>query len=67
MNIESGNHLRVVREFIKDHAANGSDVTWGSMDPVRLSGVTVWDLEMLAQKIKEAVMSELAERGRRRT
>lgn len=52
--IESGEHLRIMREFIQNHALNGSTVTWGSMDHVRLTDVTVWDLEMLAQRIADA-------------
>lgn len=52
--IKGGDHLRIVREFIQSHAINGSSVTWGSMDPVQLSGVTVWDLEMLAQQIADS-------------
>lgn len=60
MTVESGNHLRIVREFMQQSAINGSDVTWGSNDVLRFAGVTVDDMERLAQRIKEAVLKENA-------
>lgn len=64
--MESGAHMAIVRSFIQNHALNGSDVTWGSTDVLRFSHVCVYDLERLAQQIKDAAMRELelSERGR---
>lgn len=66
MKVESGAHLGTVREFIQRHAINGSDVRWGSDEVLRFTGVTVGELEQLAQRIKDAVMRELEiqERGK---
>lgn len=54
--IEAGAHLRAVRSWIQWNCINGSQVTWGSNEPLRFSReLTVKDMEVLAQKIANAV------------
>lgn len=60
--VKSGQHLALVRAFIQQHAINGSDVRWGSNDILRFTGITVDDLERLAQRI-----ADLPQQGSGRT
>lgn len=60
--VKSGTHLALVRSFIQQHAINGSDVTWGSHDVLRFTGITVSDLEHLAQRIADACQQQGAEK-----
>ncbi len=50
--VESGKHLGAVRNWIKWHCRNGDRVTWGSD---QVLGLTVRDLEEIAQKVADAV------------
>lgn len=61
--VQSGQHLAIVRAFIQWNAINGSDVRWGSTDVLRFSGVTVHDMEQLAQRIADAVSSQTSSDG----
>ena len=56
--IKGGAHLGVVRNWIQRKAWNGENVTWGSLEYLRLHDLTVSDLEHLAQDIRDAVLEE---------
>ena len=46
-----GNWLAGVREWIKQKAINGCDVTWGAHEVLRFSSpLTVYDIEMIAAR-----------------
>ena len=55
--IKSGAHLGVVRKFIQRKCVNGDRVMWGSTESV--GELTVADLELLAQDIRNAVVKEI--------
>ena len=57
--LDSGNHLLVVRSWMQQHAVNGSAVRWSSDDMLQGMGVSVMDMEDLAQRIKNAVLKEV--------
>lgn len=57
--ITSGNHLSVVRNWIKRNATNGEHVKWGSYECLSLYSQTPRDLEHLAQDIRNAVLKEM--------
>lgn len=60
MHITSGPHLGVVRNWIKHKARNGSDVRWGSSDVIEMySSLTPFEMEQLAQSIRDAVLEDL--------
>ena len=61
--VKSGQHLAIVRAFIQHYAINGSDVRWGSNDLLRFTGITVDDLERLAQRIADAVEKQSSNDG----
>jgi hypothetical protein len=56
--VKSGKHLACVRSWIQRKFINGERVTWGSNDVCGVSGLTVLDLEGLAQDIRDAVLKE---------
>ena len=63
--IESGAHLAVVRSWIQNHCSNGETVRWSSTDTLRFRGlIPVLDLEIIAQKIANAVKSELTKEAK---
>jgi len=53
-----GQWLGTLREWIKQKALNGEEVTWGSEQHVRLPPLTVADLEYFAAKIAAAAINE---------
>ncbi len=53
--ITSGGHLGVVRDWIKCHFRNGEHVIWGSTTPLISHSLCAWDLDHLAERIKQAV------------
>jgi hypothetical protein len=58
--IKSGKHLGVVRSWMQHKAKNGSDVTWGSNEPLQILGSLTPDvMEHLAQDIADASVSEV--------
>ena len=61
MAIQSGKHLGVVRSWIQSTFTNGERVTWGSTDQLENSGLTVIQMEELAQRILDAVVQEINE------
>lgn len=58
METKSGNHLAVIRSWVQRKDRNGSTITWGSQEQVQLSGVTMYELEQLAQQIADASVKE---------
>lgn len=66
MILTEGRHLKVMRAWIQHRASNGEGVKWGSYDYLKLVGVTVVDLEELAEDIKQVVLSEVREKKRKR-
>jgi hypothetical protein len=58
--IKGGKHIGKVRSWIQWNAINGSEVTWGSQEPLRFSKqITPAMLERLAQDIRDASMDEI--------
>lgn len=58
--IKGGKHIGKVRRWIQWNAVNGSDVLWGSHEPLRFSQqITPAMLERLAQDIRSASMDEI--------
>lgn len=55
----SGEHLGAVRSWIQTTFRNGERVTWGSDQELGNSGLTVWQMEFLACRIKDAVVQEI--------
>jgi len=53
-----GPHLSTVRRWMQGFP-NGSRVTWGSLDQLGDSGLTVKQLEDLAEDVKDAVIREV--------
>lgn len=51
-----GPHLGAVRSWIQRTFRNGSRVTWGSNDELADTGLTVRQMEQLAEQIKDAVL-----------
>ena len=62
--VEGGEHLGVVRNWIKWHAHNGSTVTWGSEQMLQGVSVSVGDMERLAQAIANGERKNLCEKIR---
>lgn len=56
--VKSGGHLGVMREWIKWNARNGDQVQWASNDVVQLKSLSVNELEILAQEIRNKVFEE---------
>lgn len=54
-----GPHLGAVRRWIQWTFRNGDRVTWGSDDELGGSGLTVRQMEELAEKVKDAVLAEV--------
>lgn len=54
-----GSHLGVIREWIKRKAFNGEGVLWGSHQILKLGDVSVYDLEYLAQQIRNAIVRDI--------
>jgi hypothetical protein len=54
-----GAHLGAVRRWIQHSFHNGSQVTWGSMDQLAGTGLSVRKMERLAEEIKDAVLREV--------
>ena len=60
MKFTAGKHLGIVRAWMQRKCINGERVTWGSQEMLVFSGgVTVWEMEHLAQSIRNAVAEEL--------
>lgn len=60
LNKTGGQWLGAVREWMKQKAINGSDVTWGSNEHLRFSSPpTVWDMEYLAACIASATLRDV--------
>lgn len=57
-----GNWLGSIRSWIQFNAMNGSDVTWGSNEFVKLRHLTVFELECLAAQIALATLEQFKER-----
>lgn len=56
---EGGSWLGCVRSWIQRKAINGEEVRWGSQDYLNMrSGITVWDMEVLAADIAEKALTE---------
>lgn len=54
-----GAHLGAARSWIQHTFNNGSQVTWGSLDELGHSGLSVKRLEQLAEEIKDAVLQDI--------
>lgn len=55
---QGGAWLAEARTWIQEKALNGESVTWGSQDEVKLTRLTVSDLETLAARIAAAAIRE---------
>lgn len=54
-----GNWLGIIRGWMQSNARNGSDVTWGSHEPLHVtSSLTPFNMEFLAARIAEAAINE---------
>lgn len=53
-----GEWLGSIRNWIQWNASNGSDVTWGSHEYLKLKSLTVSDLEALAAQIALATLRQ---------
>lgn len=59
IDIMSGDHLAIVRKWIQRKAGNGEQVTWGSGDILSLGSLSVLEMEILAQRIRDASIKEI--------
>lgn len=59
MKTTGGEHLGTMRSWIQWHCHNGSDVTWGSEEPLRFSNITVREMEELAERIKKGCEKDI--------
>jgi len=58
MTVQSGAHLGAIHRWMQRKFNNGDRVTWGSFDILGGSGLTVYEMEELAQEIKDALFLE---------
>ena len=56
--IRHGAHIGAIHRWMQRKFQNGERVTWGSMDVLAGSGLTVFEMEEVAQEIKEALFHE---------
>jgi hypothetical protein len=57
----SGPHLGSVRSWIQTTFQNGNRVTWRSDDELTGSALSVWQMENLSHRIKDALISDVLE------
>lgn len=54
-----GNWLGIIRSWMQSSARNGSDVTWGSHEPLYMTAsLTPFNMEHLAARIAQAAINE---------
>lgn len=56
--VQSGAHLGELRSWIRENALNSDTIRWGSQEIVKLIPQTAHDLDLLAQRIKDAISND---------